>query len=128
MSSGIAAAGAEAAALDRPDPLPCQLLDHATGYLLAAGILRARRRQRQEGGTWTVRASLARTAAWLWDRARVDALDTPEPTVEEVAPWLETSTTKWGDAVHVRPPGAIGDRLPRYPRPPSRPRSDPPEW
>jgi len=128
MSSGIAAAGAEAAGLDRPNPLPCQLLDHATGYLLATGIMRARRRQRDEGGTWTVRASLARTAAWLWDLPRVDALDTPEPTVDETLPWLETSTTPWGDAVHVRPAGAIGHRLPRYPRPPSRPRSDRPEW
>jgi hypothetical protein len=128
MSSGIAAAGAEAAGLDRPDPLPCQLLDHATGYLLATGILRARRRRREEGGTWTVRASLARTAAWLWDLPRVDALGTLEPTADEVAPWLETSVTPWGDAVHVRPPGAIGNRSPRYPRPPSRPRSDRPEW
>ena len=128
MSSGIAAAGAEAAGVNRPNPLPCQLLDHATGYLLATGIMRARRRQRDEGGTWTVRASLARTAAWLWALPRVDALDTPEPTADETAPWLETSATPWGDAVHVRPPGAIGERLPRYPRPPSRPRSDRPEW
>ena len=128
MSSGIAAAGADAAGLDRPCPLPCQLLDHATGYLLATGIMRARRRQREEGGTWTVRASLARTAAWLWDLPRVEALDTPEPNLAETTPWLETSATPWGDAVHVRPPGAIGDRLPRYPRPPGRPRADRPEW
>jgi hypothetical protein len=128
MSSGIAAAGADAAGVDHPAPLPCQLLDHATGYLLATGILRARRRQRDDGGTWTVRASLARTAAWLADRPRVEALDTPEPTADDVAPWLETSASPWGDAVHVRPPGAIGDRTPRYGRPPSRPRSYRPAW
>jgi crotonobetainyl-CoA:carnitine CoA-transferase CaiB-like acyl-CoA transferase len=128
MSSGIAAAGASAAGAGEPVPLPCQLLDHGTGYLLALGILRARRRQREEGGAWAVRASLARTAAWLSDMERVDAVDVPEPTADDVAPWLETSATPWGDAVHVRPPGAIGDRTPRYPRPPSRPRSDPPEW
>jgi hypothetical protein len=128
MSSGIAAAGAEAARLDRPDPLPCQLLDHATGYLVATGIMRARRQQRDAGGTWAVRASLARTAAWLSDLPRVDALGTPEPTAAETESWLETAATPWGDAVHVRPPGAIGGRRPRYPRPPSRPRSDRPEW
>ncbi len=128
MSSGIAAAGAAATGADHPVPLPCQLLDHATGYLLALGILRARRRQRDHGSTWAVRASLARTAGWLSGLDRVDALDVPEPTAEDVAPWLETSATPWGDAVHVRPPGSIGGRTPRYPRPPSTPRSDPPEW
>jgi hypothetical protein len=128
MSAGIAAAGTEAAGVDQPSPLPCQLLDHGTGYLLATGILRAGRRQRDHGGTWTVRASLARTAAWLADLPRVDALGTPEPTPNDVAPWLERSSTPWGDAVHIRPAGAIGDRTPRYRCPPSRPRADPPEW
>ena len=128
MSSGIAAAGAEAAGTDHPAPLPCQLLDHATGYLLAIGILRARRRQRDEGGTWGVGASLARTAAWLWDLPRVDAASTHEPTPDDVDRWLQTTATPWGEAVHVRPPGAIGERRPAYPRPPSRPRSDAPTW
>jgi crotonobetainyl-CoA:carnitine CoA-transferase CaiB-like acyl-CoA transferase len=128
MSSGIAAAGAAAVGADHPVPLPCQLLDHATGYLLALGILRARRRQRAEGGTWSVGASLACTAAWLSEMDRVDALDVPEPSASDTAPWLESSVTPWGEAVHVRPPGAVGGRTPRYRRPPSRPRADRPEW
>ena len=42
MSCGIAAAGALAAGVDRPVPLPAQALDHGTGYLLAAGVMVAR--------------------------------------------------------------------------------------
>lgn len=63
MSTGIAATGASAAGTDRPVPLPAQALDHATGYLLAAGICRA-----LAGGTARlVRASLLGTANLLTD-------------------------------------------------------------
>ena len=47
---------------DAPGALPAQALDHATGYLLAAGVLHAARRQATEGGSWHVHAHLARTA------------------------------------------------------------------
>jgi crotonobetainyl-CoA:carnitine CoA-transferase CaiB-like acyl-CoA transferase len=45
-----------------PGALPAQALDHASGYLLAAGVLNALRRQTTEGGSWHVHAHLARTA------------------------------------------------------------------
>ncbi len=48
-----------------PGRLPAQALDHATGYLLAAGILVAAVRQLHDGGTLHVHAHLARTAHWL---------------------------------------------------------------
>jgi hypothetical protein len=48
-----------------PGALPAQALDHATGHLLAAAVLTAVTRQLAEGGTWHVRAHLARTAHWL---------------------------------------------------------------
>jgi hypothetical protein len=47
---------------EAPGALPAQALDHATGYLLAAGVLHAVRRQATEGGFWHVHAHLARTA------------------------------------------------------------------
>jgi crotonobetainyl-CoA:carnitine CoA-transferase CaiB-like acyl-CoA transferase len=45
-----------------PGALPAQALDHASGYLLAAGVLIALDRQVERGGTWHVRTHLARTA------------------------------------------------------------------
>ncbi len=128
MSAGIAAEGARANGADRPVPLPCQLLDHATGYLLALGILRARLRQRDEGGSWTVEASLARTAAWLTAMERVDALDVVAPSDADTDPWCEVTDTPWGAVRHVRAAGGIGAVRPRYQKPPSRPGSDPPAW
>ncbi|NEC50570.1 hypothetical protein G3I18_18625, partial [Actinospica acidiphila] len=46
----------------RPGALPAQALDHGTGYLLAAGVLRALSDQAEAGGSRLVRAALARTA------------------------------------------------------------------
>ncbi|MBO8192227.1 CoA transferase [Streptomyces oryzae] len=49
-----------------PGALPAQALDHGSGYLLAAGLLRALTEQRTgTAGSRLVRLSLARTAHWL---------------------------------------------------------------
>lgn len=62
VATGIAALEGSA---QRPGALPAQALDHGTGYLLAAAVLRALTEQSQEGGSRCVRLSLARTATWL---------------------------------------------------------------
>ncbi|MFC7013804.1 CoA transferase, partial [Streptomyces viridiviolaceus] len=64
VATGIAALEGSA---QRPGALPAQALDHGTGYLLAAAVLRALTEQSQEGGSRCVRLSLARTATWLTD-------------------------------------------------------------
>lgn len=64
-ATGIAAAEADPES-GRPGALPAQALDHGTGYLLAAGVLRALTEQRTSvAGARLVRAALARTAWWL---------------------------------------------------------------
>ncbi|MEV6119421.1 CoA transferase [Streptomyces sp. NPDC052077] len=50
---------------DSPGALPAQALDHGTGYLLAAGVLRALTEQHRTGGTRLVRLALTQTAHWL---------------------------------------------------------------
>ncbi|QJT00829.1 hypothetical protein G9272_11380 [Streptomyces asoensis] len=54
---------------ERPGALPAQALDHGTGYLLAAAVLRALTEQSYDGGSRFVRLALARTAAWLTEGA-----------------------------------------------------------
>ena len=85
--SGIADAGGRAAGLKEgaPKSLPCQALDHASGYLMAAAAMIALLRQRQEGGAWRARTALAWTGRWLENLGRIDALDAPEPSAEAVA-------------------------------------------
>nr|WP_201748898.1 CoA transferase [Micromonospora acroterricola] len=66
----------------QPGALPCQLLDHATGYLIAAGALAALGRRARTGDATHVSVSLARTARWLLDQgsmpARQSAGDDPK--------------------------------------------------
>ncbi|WP_405137950.1 CoA transferase [Nocardia sp. NBC_01388] len=45
--------------------LPAQALDHASGYLLAAGVLDALTAREQDGRGRDVRVALARTGSWL---------------------------------------------------------------
>ncbi|MFH8449669.1 CoA transferase [Streptomyces fungicidicus] len=63
VATGIAAT--EGSVAGRPGVLPAQALDHGTGYLLAAGVLRAVGEQVEVGGSRVVRVALARTAGWL---------------------------------------------------------------
>ncbi|MEU2034309.1 CoA transferase [Nocardia amamiensis] len=50
-----------------PGALPAQALDHASGYLLAAGVIDALVARGQDGVGRDVRVALARTASWLLD-------------------------------------------------------------
>ncbi|KUN18957.1 CoA-transferase [Streptomyces antibioticus] len=62
VATGIAAVEGSP---EQPGALPAQALDHGTGYLLAAEVLRAVREQSYDGGGRCVRPALARTAQWL---------------------------------------------------------------
>ncbi|MBA9045081.1 MULTISPECIES: CoA transferase [Streptomyces] len=59
-----------------PGALPAQALDHGTGYLLAAAVLRALTERSRDGAGRSVRLALARTAHWLTDGMPYD--DGPE--------------------------------------------------
>ncbi|QAY69401.1 CoA transferase [Xylanimonas protaetiae] len=63
----IESLGGDAREKTGPGVLPAQALDHATGYLLAAGVVDALRARSADGRGRDVVVSLARTAAWLLD-------------------------------------------------------------
>ena len=63
---------ADAAGLTEPLAMPLQILDMATGLLIAWGAQVALLRQQASGGSWQVTLSLARTAQWLRELGRVE--------------------------------------------------------
>jgi len=129
MVSGIAEEGRRAAGEERPVALPCQALDHASGYLLACGVLIGLRRRQWDGKSWQVAVSLARTARWLDDLGRVDVgLDVQEPAPLEVQECLRVDTTPWGRVEHVSCPGMIDGAPPRWDHPAPRAGSHPPSF
>lgn len=62
----------EVAQEGKPGFLPANPLDYAAGYLAAFGVMVALSRRTSEGGSFRVRASLARTGHWLDELGRVD--------------------------------------------------------
>ena len=94
----------------RPGALPCQLLDHGTGYLVAAAALDSLRRQRSDGGTHLRTLSLAATAGWLLGLPRPENVD--PATDLDVEPWLTTI----GRVTAVTPPGTLDGQALSWPR------------
>ncbi|WP_459618646.1 CoA transferase [Bordetella sp. 2513F-2] len=125
-ASGFNHAEAQAAGQDAPKPLPVQLLDHASGYLMAFGALAALGRQAREGGSWHVRVSLARTAAWIRGLGRVpDGLACPMPSIDDL---LYTEASGFGQLQAVRHAARFSATPARWSRPSVPPGTDPPVW
>ena len=101
-STGLNADEAWAAGEATPRVLPCQALDHASGYLLALGVMAAWLRRAEEGGSWRVRVSLARTGLWLRDLGRIDGFAAVEPAQADIADLLETRDSGFGPLTAVR--------------------------
>src|SRR5262245_19042123 len=96
-ATGFNVAEAQAAGVEGPKELPCQALDHASGYLLAFGVLVARMRQASEGGSYLVRVSLAATGRWLCKLGRVEnGFSCPFPAGDDIADLLEEPATPFG--------------------------------
>lgn len=106
MSSGIAHEGMRRQGAGQPVPLPVQALDHATGYLMAAAVVRALHGRLTEGRAMQARLSLARTAKLLVD-APAPSANTPLVATrdDDFSPQLEQ--TEWGAARRYRPPVII---------------------
>jgi len=67
LAQSVTGIAAEQGTEDRPQLLPAAACDYTTGYLAALGTIAAIARRATEGGSWHVRASLARTAMWFDD-------------------------------------------------------------
>jgi hypothetical protein len=106
---------------DAPGALPAQVLDHATGYLAAAGALLAVERQRRDGGTPHVRLALAGTAAWLQGLPRAAPEDVPDV---DPAPHL----VELGRFTLAAPPGTVDGKALSWPGPPPAYGAAAPEW
>ena len=102
-ATGINAEEAAAAGETKPRVLPCQALDHASGYLLALGIMAAWLRRAEEGGSWRVRISLARTGHWIRGLPRVEGgFAVANPTQDDVADLLEKHESGFGPLTTAR--------------------------
>jgi crotonobetainyl-CoA:carnitine CoA-transferase CaiB-like acyl-CoA transferase len=112
-----------------PGVLPCQLLDHGTGYLAAAAVLDGLSRQSDGGGTHVRRLSLARTAGWLTATKPGDQpAAVPSAAPSDSPPWLTQLESADGPVTVVTPPGSVDGQPLRWPFPLTGYGNDPPAW
>lgn len=105
--SGINVADAERfGAGEAARVLPCQALDHGSGYFLATGITAALYKRATEGGAYEVKVSLAGVMRYLRSlgqyegKTGFDRKDFKRP--EDVSGHLETKQTAFGELQVVR--------------------------
>jgi crotonobetainyl-CoA:carnitine CoA-transferase CaiB-like acyl-CoA transferase len=125
MVSGVAHEGMLRAGADRPVPLPAQALDHAGGWLLAAGVLRALSLRRDDGRGRGVGVVLARTGQWLDGLGRQEeppaGLGAPGPVEEVLSPLGRVTRVTFPGELDGRalrwagPPSPLGSAAPRFP-------------
>jgi len=127
MSTGIADAGMRTAGAQKPTPLPVQALDHATGYLLAAAVLRGVQARLTEQRALRLRLSLARNARLLIEAPRAPQRAPWQPMrAEDISPLVEH--TGWGPGRRLRAPLTVGQAQLRWDRPAAMLGTSPPSW
>ncbi|MFC7306713.1 CoA transferase [Streptomyces monticola] len=131
---------------ERPEPsgppgaLPAQALDHGTGYLLAAAVLRSLTEQEATGGTRLVRLALAQTAHWLQSLPREPVPEreaapsgAPEPEAAPNGPYdpgvhLAETDSALGRLRYALPPVTFEGSPVNWAHPPGRWGADTPSW
>ena len=125
-ATGFNHAEAEAAGSSEPKALPMQILDMATGMLIAWGAQTALARQRSEGGSWHVKVSLARTAAWLRELGRVSGgLQGPRADSTGL---MQDFPSAWGELRALSHAAQFSRTPAAWARPSVRPGTDPLTW
>ena len=109
-----------------PKALPLQILDYATGHLMAFAAAAAIAKQQQEGGSWHVRLSLAQTGHWLRALGRVAnglAAQAPKRTA-----WLCSEPSGFGELTAITHSAGLAKTPAAHARPSMPPGSHPPQW
>ena len=125
-ATGFNQAEGEAAGGPAPRALPMQILDHASGLLMAFAAAAALHRQQRAGGSWHAEVSLAQTGQWLRGLGRVTrGFDLVRP---DLTPYLQTEATGFGELVSVRHAARLARTPVRFARVAQPPGTDAAKW
>ncbi len=127
LATGLALEEAAAAGSSEhgPRPLPCQALDHGTGIVLAATVMRAVAARAADGRGRTVSTSLSRTADYLFGLGRRELHG---ETVAPARPGRVLMQGPFGTTAHAAIPVDVHGAPGGWTRPPGRPGADGPFW
>ncbi len=123
-ATGFNVAEAHALGSGTPKALPMQVLDYGAGYLLAFGAMAGLLRQREQGGSWHARVSLAAVGGWLRRLGRV----TPSAGAPPFEPHLQAWDSGYGRLVAPGHAARFSATPAAWPRASMPPGSHPPAW
>ncbi|MGH8676115.1 MAG: CoA transferase [Burkholderiales bacterium] len=116
----------------KPRYMPVSAIDYVSGYLMAFGAMVALARRAREGGSWLVRASLARTGRWIADLGELGAAaiaglpaELPQPEIDRLTTEIEAPG---GRVRHLKPVLTMSETAPGWTRPPVPPGYHRAEW
>lgn len=125
-AEGLAASASDGSKGGAPKPLPMQILDYATGHLMAFAASAALYRQAREGGSWHVRLSLAQTGHWLRGLGLVSDGFGVKPPDRRLH--LEQSASGFGELIGIRHSAQLAATPSFWRRPSVPPGTSPPCW
>ncbi|MDR5859277.1 acyl-CoA transferase [Halomonas eurihalina] len=111
VKTGLAQEAMHRTGANCPVALPVQVLDHGTGYLMAAAVLRALRLLVTDGKPRSARLSLARTAQLLIEGGVRDTIIKPTHNTHITC---LPETTHWGPARRIDFPVKLDCEGPRW--------------
>lgn len=116
----------------KPRVVPPYLLnDYLTGYLGATGVMQALIRRAQEGGSYHVKVSLARTSMWVQDLGLLTDFDPAQPRRHfalELNPLLERRESAYGVLEQFPPVAQFSRTRAAWVLPPAPNGAHPAQW
>ncbi len=125
-ATGFNVAEAKAFNEQTPKALPVQILDYATGFLMAFATQAALYKQSIEGGSWHAQLSLAKTGSWLRSMGQsADALGVQRPDTEA---HLQTFPSAYGQLEAIAHAAEFSNTPVHWKVPSSPPGTHLPQW
>ncbi|CAM3949592.1 CoA transferase [Bordetella muralis] len=107
LGQAVSGVSVREGAQGKPRVVPPYLLnDYLTGYLGATGVMQALIRRAQEGGSYHVKVSLARTSMWVQELGLLSGFDPMQPRrhfAQALNPVLETRESAYGTLQQLPP-------------------------
>jgi crotonobetainyl-CoA:carnitine CoA-transferase CaiB-like acyl-CoA transferase len=125
-ATGFNFAEAQAAESNSPRALPVQILDYASGFLMAFAAQAAVLKQQKEGGSWHARISLVQTAHWLRSLGRIT--DNFHQNQADYAAIIQHYSSNFGELGAIPHAAIFSDMASDWTRPSSKPGTDAAEW
>ena len=126
--SGIGHEGGKAIGMDGMKHLPCQALDHATGYIGAFAAISALQKQMNEGGSWLVDVSLSQTGHYLTSLGQQNHINSYDKNLKNRNLYIEKVESPFGTVEYTKPAAVLSETPGKWDLTPSNFGTFAPSW